>query len=149
MNRNFFLSLFLALFLTACIKPEPPVFKKIENLSVSYDESVELTADAVLYNPNKRSVKLKEVKIDVLMGNESWGGIDKAYDLDIKAESDFKVPFVVKLSKKKVEKNLLGSIMSILGGKSTELRFVGYVKANSYGINFKVPIDVKRKVKLR
>ncbi|BDD06462.1 hypothetical protein [Aureibacter tunicatorum] len=137
---------------SSCQKPQPPEFKYIENVVVGSgeDNKLKLSADAVLYNPNNKDLKLKEISLLVSVGDTDLGKVDKEYDLDIPSEDEFMVPITIEFLPEKINNQLLNLAFGFLGGKSSvEVHYLGFVKVKAHGITFKVPVDYKSKVNIK
>ena len=136
--------------LLSCAKPQPPVFKNVENIQISLEgKQISLQADALLFNPNAQGLKLKGAQLELWLDGEEMGKIDEVYDLSIEAESAFKVPFAVKFPVSKLKGGFLQKALSFFGGKKNmEAEFRGFVRVKAYGMMLKIPIKAKQKVKI-
>ncbi len=149
--KQYFLICFFAL---ACLgfsscKIQEPQFKQVNNLRInSAGSDMMIEGDAVFYNPNNLSLTLKEVNLVVSLGQDQLGTIVQTMEKEIEAKSEFSVPLSLKFPKQKILGLLIGGFFGGLANKDIEIGYKGFAKANKYGVNFKVPIDSKQKIKL-
>jgi LEA14-like dessication related protein len=140
----------MILFLQGCVQPESPVLRSIgtvdfELLSLNV---VRLKSEALLYNPNKTSLMLKESAIDIELDGKKIGSVNRKYDLKIKRESEFTVPIEVDVKLSDLNLNTIGAALGLLGGKGKEIRFFGKIKVRAYGVPFTIPVDYMEHVKI-
>ncbi|MEO0554658.1 MAG: LEA type 2 family protein [Bacteroidota bacterium] len=128
---------------------QPPEFKRVANVKVAKVSGKEavLNGDAFFYNPNKASMLLRKVEIDVFLKDKRIGVINQALKTKIPGQSEFKVPVDATFDIGDI--GLLNGIMSILGGKKMKVRYVGKIKLKIYGVPVAVPIDYEDEIKLR
>ena len=140
----------IALTSIGCSFDEPIVFRGVKGVKVLgiRDGNVELEAIAKFSNPNEVSGKLKKVDIAVVMEEDTLARLTQKENLRIDKNSSFEVPIRVQLSLNDLQGGVLGNILSIIGGKKINLRFVGSIKVSSWGVTRKVPVDFESEVKL-
>lgn len=128
-----------------------PEFKDIADLKVNMAgfTSVNVTGDALFYNPNKRTVHIQHVDMDVAVDGEKVTNISQDFDIKAKGMADFTVPIDLNLSLKDLQINSISSALAILGGEERQVHFKGKIKVKAYGIGFNVPIDHVEKLKVR
>ncbi len=128
-----------------------PEFKDIAGLKVNMAgfTSVNVKGDALFYNPNKRTIHIQHVDMDVAVDGEKVTNISQAFDIKAKGMSDFTVPIDLNLSLKDLQINSISSALSILGGEERKVHFKGKIKVKAYGIGFNVPIDHVESLKVR
>jgi LEA14-like dessication related protein len=141
--------LFALISLGSCAPKDPVVLREvhIRNISLGPDgKNPVLTADAVLYNPNKGSLRLKKVELDILVDDKPAARIDQELNAQIKSQAEFTVPLEVHL--RLSESGLLNTILSLFGGKTHAIRFTGNVKVKVgiFGVN--IPVDHRDQIKL-
>ena len=144
------LCLGLCLFLSACEKPDKELeFRDIRNVKLNKVEGSEafLNADALFYNPNKQSMMLRSVDLDVFLDGKKIAHIDQEKKIKIPSIGEFSVPLEVKFNIK--DAGLLSNIFGFLGGKKFDTHYVGHIKASFKGIPFKVPVDHHEALRLR
>lgn len=141
------LFLVLALGFDSCKPKEPVVLRevKVRNVSPGKDGNPILTADAILYNPNKGSLRLKEMDLDILLNGKSTARIDQKLNALIKSKSEFTIPVEVQL--KLNETGLLDTILSLFGGKKYEVQFTGTVRITVSGFPVKIPVNHKEEIR--
>ena len=143
------LALVLGVILLAagCAPKEPVVLREVQNIQVSpgKDGNPILKANAIFHNPNKASMKLKQIDLEIMLDNKRVAVIDQQMDSMIKGRADFTLPLEVQLQLKEV--GLLDTILSLFGGKRYEVRFVGNLKVRVSGFPVKIPINYKDQIK--
>ncbi len=138
------------LFLHGCVQPESPELRSIGSIDfelLSLNE-VRLKSEALLYNPNKTSMVLKESDIDIELDGKKVASVNKKYDLKIKRESEFTVPIEVDVKLSDLNLNTIGTALGLLGGKGKEIHFSGKIKVKVYGMPFTIPVDYVEEVKI-
>lgn len=121
-------------------------FKDIRNIKYSEKESViRLTGDAVLYNPNKVSLSLREVELKVFMNEKEAAVIKQKMDVKVKARSEFTIPVQAQLT---LSEGLMDTLLNILGQKSNTLKLVGFVKIKVHGVGVKIPVSHTEELRL-
>jgi len=141
--------LLVLLVLGSCKRPEdPPVFKGVGNIRVSkvQGSTALVNADAYFYNPNDVKMKLKSVDVGVHLDGKPVGVINQSLKTKIPAQANFKVPLDATFDLK--ETGLLKNLLSMLGGKSRKVRYVGYIRVAVHGVTVRVPIDYSSEVKI-
>ncbi len=144
------LPLFLIVGLIACGKPERPKFVSIKSLEVKdfTEKKVTLAGEAVLHNPNKFAVTLKEIDVSVTVNDNAVGKVNQIGDMQIPGNAEFDVPLVIDFTPNEVYDNLLTGIMSILSKGELEVHYVGVIRMKVAGVLFKVPVDHRDEVKI-
>lgn len=142
---TFFLTLLIGL--NACAPKEPVVLREVQivQLTTSTEGNPVLKANAILFNPNKGSLRLKEIDMEILLNGKSSAHIDQKLNAQIKANAEFTVPLEVQLHLK--ESGLLDTILSMFGGKKYEIQFVGKLKITVGGFPVRIPINHKDEIK--
>jgi LEA14-like dessication related protein len=132
---------------TACAPKEPVVLREVQivQLLPGKDGNPLLKANAILYNPNKGSLRLKEIDLDIQLNEKSAAKIDQKLNALIKGKSEFTVPLEVQLQLK--DSGLLDTILSLFGGKKYNIRFVGKIKVSVGGFPVKIPVDHKDEIR--
>ncbi len=127
--------------LTGCKPKEPVTLREvhIRQVAPGKDGNPVLSADAILYNPNKGSLRLKEIDLDIRLNGKSAARIDQKLNALIKSRSEFTVPVEVQL--KLNEAGLLDTILSLFGGKKYDIQFTGTVKVSVGGFPVKIPVN--------
>jgi len=140
--------LFLCCFvisLTACQKPESPIFKNIENLRVKKAnlKRVILEGDVVLHNPNNFACNIKSTDIKVWINNRAAGTINQDVKTIIGAMGDTRIPVKFNCATDSLfqKKGLLDNILSVISKKEVDARFKGKVVLDVGGIGIPVPIN--------
>jgi len=147
--RNNLIFLLLILFTASCVPKEQIVLRTVKNVSIDtgVDGAPMLKGEAVFFNPNKVRMKLKEINIDVFVDGKKSAIAKQNFNALIKPQSEFTVPLEVQLSLKDID--LLGTLLSLFGGKQYEIHFVGYLRIKVRGVPIKVPVDHTEKTRLK
>lgn len=149
-NKLLFFGLFLVL-ASSCKSLVAPDFKDVKDLKVNLAgfTSVDVTGEALFYNPNKTTITIKDIELDVAVDNQKVTHISKTFDIKAAGMEDFTVPIDLNIRLKDLQINSISSALNMLSGDEKELHFLGKIKVKAYGINFNVPIDHRESVKLR
>ena len=132
--------------LTSCAPKEPVVLREVHILEViPGPDGAVLRADAVLYNPNKGSLKLKGMNLDIMLDGTTAARIDQKLNAHIKSQSTFTVPLEVKL--KLSDAGLLNTILGLFGGKEHTVKFTGKLKVSVKGFPVSIPVQHEDKFK--
>jgi LEA14-like dessication related protein len=133
--------------LLSCGPKESVVFKQVKNVNIHAAMDPRMNADVVFYNPNKMSMKLKKIKIDIFIDGKKTGEIDQELKMQIPAQKEFSVPIEVKLAMK--ELGLLNTIFGMIGGEKKEVHYQGSLKINYHGLPISVPVDYKSEIRIK
>ncbi|ELR71044.1 hypothetical protein C900_03174 [Fulvivirga imtechensis AK7] len=139
----------IVIVLTGCTRPEEaPVLKRVTNVEVTKVTGKEalLNADAIFFNPNRVSMKLRKVEVDVELEGKKIGQIEHSMKTKIPANAEFTVPLDATFNMKEV--GLLKSVLSMLGGKKMKVHYRGFIKVTVHGLPIKVPVDYEDEVRL-
>ena len=143
--RIFWLVL-LVMMIGSCVPKEQVVLRSINIKEVlPGTEGPMLLADAIFFNPNSSRMRLKSIDIEVLVNDKKAARVDQKLSSLIKAKSEFIVPLEVQLN---LKDGLLDTILSLFGGKSYNILFVGSMKVTVNGFPIKVPVNYKEQIKL-
>lgn len=146
MQRLLIMLLTLGL-MTGCAPKEPVVLREVHIKTVEMEpngKNAVLKADAVLYNPNKGSMRLKEIDLDIFIDDKKAARIDQKLTAQIKPVSEFMVPLEVQLNLS--DMGLLDTIFSLFGKKHS-IRFTGKLRVKVKGFPVNIPIDHKDEIK--
>ncbi|MBL7865190.1 MAG: LEA type 2 family protein [Cyclobacteriaceae bacterium] len=146
--RNLPLLLIIMICVVGCAPKEPVVLRQVQLLSLTTgnDGKPVLKANAILFNPNKGSLRLKEIDLNILLNGQPAANIDQKLNALIKGNAEFSIPLEVRLQLK--ETGLLDTFLSMFGGKKYEIQFVGKLKITVGGFPVRIPIDHKDQLKL-
>ena len=97
-KNSFWIVLVLLMF--GCKSLEPPEFKYIEDLKIEMLDqgNALLKANAVLHNPNNKSIVIKRLDIDLYADEKIIATIDEEMSVKAKGSSDFRVPLDIQVS---------------------------------------------------
>lgn len=131
----------------SCLPKEEIKLRQVKDVVVDASSEPKLKAEAIFYNPNKVRMKLKKIKVDIFVNGKKSGEVDQDLKTIIPAQGEFSVPLEVKLALK--EMGLLDTIFGMIGGKTFQVEYKGYLKINYQGVPVRVPVNYKDEVKIR
>lgn len=151
MTRSFnylFVSIFLVISITSCKVYEDPEFRDIENLSIKKfgKNEIVVTADAILYNPNRVSITLNEIDLNISVNNIEVNHFKQTQSSKINGRKEFRLPVEISFPTKKIFDNLLSTLAILQNKQELEIKYEGQVRFKAIGINFKVPVDYEGKI---
>ena len=132
----------LFLLLSGC-SLEPVTFDRITNVRLldREDHFVNMEADAVLYNPNNASGKVKSIDLEVYFQERRIALVSELADAKVSANSEFEVPLRMKLDMDKIQENWLETLAGIFNKRSLDLHFKGKIKLKIHGVSRNIPVD--------
>jgi LEA14-like dessication related protein len=134
-------------FFQSCQKPDQDiVLKQVKDVVADATSEPTLRAEAIFFNPNKISGKLKNIDVEIFVNGKKAGKVDKAYKIKIPANGEFSVPLEVKLNMK--ELGTLDTILGMIGGKKFDIKYVGKLNLTYHGLPVRVPIDYKSQIRV-
>lgn len=147
LNNQFALVLGVIFLAAGCAPKEPVVLREVQIIQVTpgKDGNPILRANAIFHNPNKASMKIRQIDLEIMLDSKRVAVIDQQMDSMIKGRADFTLPLEVQLQLKDV--GLLDTILSLFGGKRYEVQFVGNLKVRVSGFPVKIPINYKDQIK--
>lgn len=138
----------MAGFLQSCATPkEKIVLKQIKDVVADATSDPKLKGQAVFYNPNPQSGKLKSINVDIYVNEKKVGTVDQTMKIKIPARGEFTVPLEVNLKMK--ELGFMDTLFGMLGGKKFDIRYEGHLKVNYRGVPIRVPVNYKDEVRVR
>jgi LEA14-like dessication related protein len=149
-KQRFFFNALTAIILTllsACHMPdEDIILKQVKDVVADADTDPMLKAEAVFYNPNNISGKLKNIRVEIFVNGKKAGVVDKDYKIKIPAKGEFSVPLEVKLNMK--ELGTLQTLLGLIGGKKFDIEYVGKLGLTYRGFPVKVPVKYKSQIRV-
>ena len=151
MRRELLFIVLVVVGLSSCNKPQSPEFKHLENVVVELESlsTANLHAEAILHNPNNKSITIKGADIDIMLGDKTIAVLDKEYDIKANGNQDFMVPLDVKIRLRDLNLNAIGSALGIIGDDGQEIRYLGKIKIKAYGVPFSVKVDYTDNINLK
>ena len=144
---RYILAIVLMFLLANCQKPDQDiVLKQVRDVVADATSEPTLKAEAVFFNPNRMSGKLKNIDVEIFVNGKKAGSVDKDYTIKIPANGEFSVPLEVKLNMK--ELGTLDTILGMIGGRKFDIKYVGNLKLSYRGLPVRVPIDYKSQIKV-
>lgn len=139
--------LIAAVLIQSCKMPDQDIIlRQVKDVMADASSDPVLRAEAIFFNPNSVSGKLKNIRVDIFVNGKKAGEVDKDYSVRIPANSEFSVPIEVKLNMK--ELGTLNTLLGALGGKKFDIKYVGDLKLSYHGLPVKVPIDHSSKLRV-
>jgi hypothetical protein len=138
---------FLIFLIQSCQRPEEDiVLKQVRDIVADATTEPTLKAEAVFFNPNNMSGKLKHIDVDIFVNGKKAGRVDKDYKIKIPSNGEFIVPLEVKLNMK--ELGFVDTLLGMIGGKKFDIQYVGKLGLVYRGIPIKVPVDYKSQIRV-
>ena len=138
----------ILLFLAGCKKPDQDiVLRHIKDVVVDASTEPMLKANAVFYNPNNVRGRLKKIDIEIFVNGKKAASVDQSLKTSIPAASEFTVPLEVNLAIK--ELGVMDTIFGMIGGKTFDIHYKGFLRLTYHGLPIKVPVDYHDDVRLR
>ena len=147
--QTYLILLFVLLGL-GCSKPTQPELVRVKNLEVHEftEDVVTLTGSAILFNPNKYSIAVKEIDINVKVNNQAVGKVKQIGEVNVPANAEFEVPLNVTFDPEDVYDNLLSGIINYIMKGEFDVHYQGIIRIKVGGLVFKVPVDHMDTVKI-
>ena len=148
-KRLILLSFTILLFFSSC-KLETIEFQKITQAKVEVEgDEIIINANALFYNPNKIGGRVKEIEILASYNGNKIAEIrQETNNSKIPKHKEFRVPFRVTLPFDKIKSELMGSILTLVGGEQLTLEYTGYIKIGVLGVSKNIPINYTGSIKL-
>ena len=134
------------LILNGCSGPSDLEFRRVSNVKLSMAGKPKVSADLVLYNPNRMAIELRSADLDIRVDGKSAGKVNQTFQLKLPKQSEFVLPVEVILSLK--ESGLLGSFLGMVNGKPLKVEFEGEVKVKIKSIPASVKVFHIEEIKL-
>jgi LEA14-like dessication related protein len=142
-----FLIVVVALSFQSCQRPkEDIVLRRVKDVVADASSEPTLKAEAVFFNPNDASGRLRNINVDIFVNGKKVGRVEKDYKIKIPANSEFSVPLEVKLNMK--ELGLVDTILGMIGGKKFDVKYVGKLGLTYKGIPIRVPVDYTSQIRV-
>jgi hypothetical protein len=128
----------------------PPSLKSLDKLNIQRSGSTGFTAgtEAVIHNPNRVRIKLRDLNLVASINGKPLATIGKTNPVLIKGRADFTIPIVIEVASLESVFSDFKSLMSLLS-KEVDLEVKGNVKLRAFGfLNRKFPLQYRQKVLL-
>jgi LEA14-like dessication related protein len=131
-----------------------PVFIAIRDLQVVKleNEMAEISAIAVLNNPNAISAQLLNTELKAYSNEILIASVSQTHISDIPAESNFDIPlkFSVNLLKLGMSQSISGVLENIMNEERIiPVRFEGYCRIRNKEHTFKIPVTYEDKIRFK
>jgi len=129
-----------------------PTIEKIEDVDIieMSKSKLELNAFMILKNENAFALDLAKADLTVYVDEIELAKIDQAFDTEMPAKSDFRMPINIKMDLDKLYKAnpiaALGKGMQIMSDRKLEVQFKGSINIGKGVAKISVPIDQKEMV---
>lgn len=119
------------------LKVDKPQNLQVKELNL---QSVKLTVDLPVENPNNFSFNLKKLDLDLYVNGRNVGKLKQSRNVKIKANSkqDYAVAF--EITTKEAVNNVL-FLVGELQKRNPDLRAQGSIKVSKFGISKKIKVD--------
>ena len=130
----------LIFFLGSCVPPEQVELREIRNLKIASDQGHPVVSgEVILFNPNRKRVKLKDIAIDLFVEGDKAAEVHQTFNQLILPESEFSVPVQINLSMN--GSGALSTLFGLFGGRRYKVLYKGYIRISRNGLPIKIPID--------
>jgi|GEM_PF-1116735 len=139
--------LFLStLIIWGCNKPVKPEFKKLNNVkfgSVMVDKGVGLnvSADALLNNPNAFGVTISKLDFEVFVDGTKVSDMVQEVSAEMPANSDFTLPLTFKVPLDKAFAGFRPTISEMMKNRAVTIKVKGDIYVKPAGVEFKLPFE--------
>jgi len=129
-----------------------PTIEKIEDVDIieMSKSKLELNAYMILKNENSFALDLAKANLVAYVDEVELATIDQAYDTEMPAKSNFRMPINIKMDLDKLyRKNpvaALGKGLQIMSDRKLEVHFKGTINIGKGVAKISVPIDQKEMV---
>lgn len=129
-----------------------PTIEKIEDVDIieMSKSKLELNAYMILKNENAFALDLAKANLVAYVDEVELATIDQAYDTEMPAKSNFRMPINIKMDLDKLyRKNpvaALGKGLQIMSDRKLEVHFKGTINIGKGVAKISVPIDQKEMV---
>jgi LEA14-like dessication related protein len=145
---NIYFLFFSVVLVTSCQRPkEEIVLRQIKDVVVDATSDPLLKANAIFFNPNDVGGKLKRINVDIFVNGKKAASVNQELKTVIPANAEFTIPLEVKLAIK--ELGFMDTLLGVIGGKTFEVRYEGFLKLTYHGFPLNVPVRYKDDVRIR
>lgn len=134
------------LFMSACARPKPLIYKGIEHFGLKQSGLTTMVSiDLTLFNPNHYKLDLKNTDVEVFINNTHVGNTHVDGKFVVPKNHSFILPVLLNVE-------LLHAIpnaFEILVKKEIDLKLAGTLKAGRHGIYISIPVDYNGKQVIR
>jgi|LauGreDrversion4_2_1035121.scaffolds.fasta_scaffold30649_3 LEA14-like dessication related protein len=133
------------LVLTSCASFKNPEFRKSEGVKFIKMDNRELSfeVDAILYNPNKFSLKVKPSHVDVFVEDQKMGVVYLTNKIKLHRLQEEKLHFEMKAA---LEDGAMLTAFRYMNRDSVSIHLMGKVKGGIWFVSKKVKIDETIKI---
>ena len=150
--RKFSLTLAIALMtFTSCSSLKPIEFRAVENFNVSkLSLNPQISADAKFFNPNPVGAKLKNLKADIFIRNDSLTSIFLPKVAKASAGKEFSIPFSASISVLELAQMIPSEILNFKSGAALPVEVRGsvtvkkFIFSKTFPFQFSETIDTKQ-----
>jgi len=133
--------------ISSCEKPDQDIeLKMVRDVVADANTDPMLKAEAIFYNPNNVSGKLRHINVDIYVNGKKAGTVEKDYRIRIPAKGEFSVPLEVKLNMK--ELGTVQTLLGLIGGKKFDIEYLGKLGLTYHGLPVRVPVKYKSQIRV-
>lgn len=103
--------------------------------------NIEITTEAVIYNPLKLKAEIKELQIDVFIDKHKIGTITEVENITIRKQQTTHIPLHLRAKTGNVLKSIFFQGSKLLTGKVVSIEYKGIIKLK--GLAGMAPINIK------
>lgn len=140
----------LAFILSSC-KVYPPVLKSLDKVKIerSGTTGFVIGTEAIINNPNRGRVRIKDLNLEVTINNKPVASIGKKTDILIKRNTDFSIPLSIEIKSIESVFSDFKSIFGMLKDMEAEVSLKGDIKLRAFCfLKYHFPVEYKQKVNL-
>lgn len=135
------------LFLASCAPKEKVELRRIKDVVIEVNTEPLLRANAVLYNPNKISMTLRKIDMEVFVNGKRAARIDQQLKTRVPARAEFTVPLEVRVNLR--ELGFFDTVRTLLGGNKLKVRYRGSIRLTYKSIPVTIPVDYEDEIRVR
>jgi LEA14-like dessication related protein len=145
-----FISSLLIVFALSSCKVYPPIYKRIDNFHAERlnKDGIQLTGDAMFYNPNKYKFSLADMLMNVEVEGKHVATLGEKTEARISANSEFAVPFNLTVKPEMTLGEGIKTIWNIISKKEVVLTINGTIVVKALGIKIPIPIKETERIDL-
>ena len=132
--------------------PEAPEFVRTKNWEIEKLTSghIIMTTTAVLFNPNNAKARLKDVDIDIWLGETKTGKVVQAKKrIKIRKRSAFEIPLRIDLEPETSGWGYISGLLAAATFQDSVIKLKGRIKIKVLGLPVSLRIDEEEDINLR
>ena len=147
-----FLLFVIAIFTLGGCSFKAPTYQSMSELKVDKLTKKEITVkgEMVFNNPNKTNLNLNDIFLQMSTNKNVLGTFSQDLNSEVKAYSNFTVPFTISFAPSELGQNLVSTALSAFSKEKLKVSIKGYIKVKSKNnkTGIKIPIIVSKTLKM-